>query len=124
MGKDLRHNVHDAPKDERKDRHSGDAKSSVEQPPKKQGHGGKFTWEGPNPEQDVLEPHANNADNLTVKATPKAGKAEDDSAAFAFQSADFPRLAGAKEGASSPERKAGVAEWQTNVALDSDLPVS
>ena len=36
----------------RLERHSADYRASVKKPPPKKGHGGKYTWEGPNPEAE------------------------------------------------------------------------
>lgn len=110
-------------KDERKDRHSADVKSTVNAPAKKDGHGGGFTWGGPQNFDDAeFKPHA--ADVGAAKLNQSAGDAAQGNAdreSFVFKKDEFPALSNSLDGASSPAKKANEKNWGRNVALDSDL---
>lgn len=114
-------------KDARKERQSADAKSTVKAPAKKDGHGGGFTWDGPNTATNIGEesefvPHDAGAEaaKLNVVSAGNSNAAEAD--LFALRQADFPALSGSSGNApASPARRANEKEWERNVALDKDL---
>lgn len=61
----------------RLERHPADGKGPLKKPPPKKGHGGKFTWEGPEPEPDTelkAEPAIDEGDPNYVEEYEEEGR--------------------------------------------------
>ena len=89
-----------------KDKRSNDAKTTYQQPAKKDGHGGAFTWAGSDNGADgEFIPHDAGAEAAKLNVAAVVNKNDGDAADFALRSQDFPPLGGAKAAPDSPVYK-------------------
>lgn len=114
----------------RKDRHSADAKSSINRSvcQKKGGAGGNFTWSGASklsvgdsdvPVDYVPDALGNQMQNVSVAPARVEAQAERDFVRFQLEQAQFPALGGAV--AEAAEHSAASAFWKHAVREDADL---
>lgn len=118
---------------QRKERESGDVKSTVRAPAKKDGQGGAYTWAGGSTDFDLnFMPHYPADQVGKVKSTAsepassKPGSSDslqsvDD---FHFNPADFPPLSPVKgpvKGPRSTKVMKAAEDWNTQVMMDRDL---
>ena len=119
-------------KDARKDRESGDAKTTMFQPAKKQGAGGSYTWTGSENGVAVEDTvfmtgmgtetpqNKKSSRNLSASAPTSPTTGKNKNSIFVLDQRDFPNLV-AKSGADSPMRRAQKARWEMSVALDKEF---
>lgn len=119
---------------QRKERESGDVKSTVRAPAKKDGQGGAYTWAGGIADLELnFMPHSPAEQVTKVKSNasepPSSKPGSSDSLQsvddFQFNPADFPPLSspmkGPVKGGRSTKVMKAAEEWNTQVMMDRDL---
>lgn len=97
---------------QRLERHPADGKGGVKRPPPKKGHGGKFTWEGPDPEAEYkLE-----AEGAIDEGDPNYVREEEESEEMGGREEDL--VKGEVEVAKAAEEREGIARIDVDPGLN------
>ncbi|CAD7972590.1 unnamed protein product [Amoebophrya sp. A25] len=115
----------------RKERQSGDIKSSINAPAKKNGQGGSFTYFGTSLEEEQLMQHDGaqqmmGSFNKSASEPSSASSSFIEEKDFRFSAADFPPLGlgsmkGSPKATAMKERQA--SQWIRNVLVDKSLGI-